>query len=243
MSWRAADSFSLASSRLIAIHDALGDSCASRRGKIGAPDLKSFGGSKLLDPVVGAQPGIRKNGRARCRRQRRGHRCDALFDLLPAAVSGRRSMPVDVLAMVHVWPACAPCARFRIAWAWLPTRKKVALAQWPARMSRIWFEYLAAVRRRSQHHSWSSSGSVLRIAWCDDGMRARIDHMVRDVPMASDDGQLAATQSAQWTEVSSHAQGGSKPPKLPKYASSIINRFIPKHATAYICAMNAALIT
>jgi hypothetical protein len=66
--------------------------------EIGAPELKPLGRGKFLDPVVDAQAGNAEERRGRSAvGQRRGHRRDALFDLLPGAVERQ---PIHAARMV-----------------------------------------------------------------------------------------------------------------------------------------------
>ena len=92
------------------------------------------------------------------------------------------------LWVATVWPASRTLRTpSGLALAWLPTRKKVAFAQWAARMSRIWLLYFGSgPSSKVSTTSWSSSGSVLPYCMVPTtGYWRGSTTSVRDVPMAS----------------------------------------------------------
>ncbi len=128
----------------------------------------------------------------------------AVTDAMPSSIScwtrstGKWCMPVGWfwVWVATVWPALRTLRTpSGLAWAWRPTRKKVAFTHWEARISRIWLLYFGSgPSSKVSTTSPSASGSVseycmVPMRGCSRGSTTR----VREVPSASGwPGQSAA---------------------------------------------------
>ena len=150
--------------------------------KIGTPDLESLGRGEFLDPVIDAQAGNAQERRGRgAVGQRRGHRRDALLDLLPGAVE-RQAIHADRMVLGVGGHRVAGIAHLAHAF-----RIRVGLAsdQEEGRLRAVGGEnvedLVAVFRQRAviegQHHFMILERQRLGILHgADDEMGTRIDH-------------------------------------------------------------------